>query len=197
MHEMLLVAGCGCLRSQHASARLDFGSFTASSIELLRFVYPRLPATFQGMSNETNPLCLRMGRTLGAILATSLNILAGLLMYSCPRASHRFGLSVGIVAPQGKFGEAGPLYKRSLDIYEKTYGPDHPDVASSLNNLASLLQDQVRAIRQFRKFYVVPDGDGAQLWVVSAELLRVVQDVVETLFPVSYTHLTLPTILLV
>ncbi len=31
-----------------------------------------------------------------------------------------------------------PLYKRSLAINEKALGPDHPDVAVSLNNLAAL-----------------------------------------------------------
>jgi tetratricopeptide (TPR) repeat protein len=36
--------------------------------------------------------------------------------------------------------EAEPLYRRSLAIDEKSYGPDHPDVARDLNNLAGLLQ---------------------------------------------------------
>ena len=35
-------------------------------------------------------------------------------------------------------------YKRSLAIREKTLGPDHPDVASALNNLASLYHKQGR-----------------------------------------------------
>ncbi|MDB9823466.1 tetratricopeptide repeat protein, partial [Deltaproteobacteria bacterium] len=37
---------------------------------------------------------------------------------------------------QGKFAEAEPLYKRSLEIREKALGPDHPDVATVLENLA-------------------------------------------------------------
>jgi Tfp pilus assembly protein PilF len=37
---------------------------------------------------------------------------------------------------QGKYAEAEPLYKRALAIKEKTLGPDHPDVATSLHNLA-------------------------------------------------------------
>ena len=37
---------------------------------------------------------------------------------------------------QGRYAEAEPLYKRSLAIREKALGPDHPDVAQSLNNLA-------------------------------------------------------------
>ena len=39
---------------------------------------------------------------------------------------------------QGKLAEAEPLYQRSLAIGEKTLGPDHPKVATWLNNLAAL-----------------------------------------------------------
>ncbi len=35
-----------------------------------------------------------------------------------------------------------PLFKRSLAIKEKALGPDHPDVATSLNNLALLYYTQ-------------------------------------------------------
>ena len=37
---------------------------------------------------------------------------------------------------QARFSEALPLAQRALTIREKTLGPDHPDVARSLNNLA-------------------------------------------------------------
>ncbi|CAN0339491.1 unnamed protein product, partial [Scytosiphon promiscuus] len=43
---------------------------------------------------------------------------------------------------QGKYDEAGPLYERSLTIREKAYGPDHPEVATALNNWAVVLQEQ-------------------------------------------------------
>ncbi len=39
---------------------------------------------------------------------------------------------------QGRYAEAEPLHRRALAIREKALGPDHPDVAASLNNLASL-----------------------------------------------------------
>ena len=51
--------------------------------------------------------------------------------------------SVFFVANQGKYDDAEPLYKRALAILEETLGPRHPDVAGSLENLASLLQSQV------------------------------------------------------
>ena len=37
--------------------------------------------------------------------------------------------------------DAKPLLERVLAIAEATNGPDHPDVATGLNNLASILQD--------------------------------------------------------
>ncbi|MCL5669278.1 MAG: tetratricopeptide repeat protein, partial [Gammaproteobacteria bacterium] len=39
---------------------------------------------------------------------------------------------------QGQYAQAEPLYKRSLAITEKALGPDHPDVATSLENMAGL-----------------------------------------------------------
>src|SRR2546428_5266359 len=38
----------------------------------------------------------------------------------------------------GRYNEAMPLADHTLRIREKTLGPDHPDVAASLNNLALL-----------------------------------------------------------
>ncbi len=37
---------------------------------------------------------------------------------------------------KGDFARAEPLFERALHIKEKALGPDHPDVATSLNNLA-------------------------------------------------------------
>ncbi len=41
-------------------------------------------------------------------------------------------------------GDAEPLYKRFLAILEKALGPEHPNVAMSLNNLALLYEAQGR-----------------------------------------------------
>ncbi|MGH2522350.1 MAG: tetratricopeptide repeat protein, partial [Anaerolineales bacterium] len=41
----------------------------------------------------------------------------------------------------GAYGQAEPLYQRTLVINEKALGPAHPDTALSLNNLAQLYQD--------------------------------------------------------
>ena len=42
----------------------------------------------------------------------------------------------------GAYAAARPLYERALAISEKALGPDHPDTAARLNNLASLLHAQ-------------------------------------------------------
>jgi tetratricopeptide (TPR) repeat protein len=42
------------------------------------------------------------------------------------------------------FSEAEPLTRRALAIDEEVFGPDHPDVATRLNNLARLLHDTNR-----------------------------------------------------
>ena len=59
--------------------------------------------------------------------------------------------------------EAGPLYDRSLAIREKALGPDHPDVATTLNNRAALLQDQVGAMTIRRTFLVVAGRFGSEV----------------------------------
>ena len=45
---------------------------------------------------------------------------------------------------QARHNQAEPLLRRSLSIGEKSYGPEHPNVAIRLNNLAQLLQDTNR-----------------------------------------------------
>ena len=45
---------------------------------------------------------------------------------------------------EGRFAEAEPLYRRSLGIWEKALGPDHPLVAASLINVGELYQAQGR-----------------------------------------------------
>ncbi len=45
---------------------------------------------------------------------------------------------------QGRYTEAEPLYKRSLAIWEKALGAEHPDVATSLENYSALLRETGR-----------------------------------------------------
>src|ERR1700693_4057798 len=41
-----------------------------------------------------------------------------------------------------RYDEAEPLLRRALELREKALGPDHPDIAQSLNNLASIYRDR-------------------------------------------------------
>ena len=45
---------------------------------------------------------------------------------------------------QSRYGDAEPLYRRSLAIREKALGSDHPDIAQLLNNMALLYLNQRR-----------------------------------------------------
>ncbi len=45
---------------------------------------------------------------------------------------------------QGKYPEAEPLYQRALAIWEKALGPEHPNVATVLENYAALLRQMNR-----------------------------------------------------
>ena len=53
---------------------------------------------------------------------------------------------------QGKLSEAEPLFKRTQEILEKKLGQDHPNVAVMLNNRASLLKAQVRAVSKSQEY---------------------------------------------
>lgn len=45
---------------------------------------------------------------------------------------------------QGKYEQAYIMYERVLEIDENVYAPDHPALATTLNNKAALLVEQVR-----------------------------------------------------
>jgi tetratricopeptide (TPR) repeat protein len=47
-----------------------------------------------------------------------------------------------ILSQQGRYAEAAKLAEEALTVADKTFGPNHPHVATSLNNLAFLYQAQ-------------------------------------------------------
>jgi len=51
---------------------------------------------------------------------------------------------LGTYYAQGKLDGAASYYRRALAIKERLLGPDHPDVATTLNNLALLCKAQGR-----------------------------------------------------
>ena len=50
----------------------------------------------------------------------------------------------GVYKEEGRYADADPLYKRALATWKKALGPEHPDVAQLLNNLADLYLAQGR-----------------------------------------------------
>ena len=46
---------------------------------------------------------------------------------------------------QGDYARAEPLYRRSLAIWEKALGPEHPDVATIRENLETLYRATKRS----------------------------------------------------
>ena len=46
----------------------------------------------------------------------------------------------GLYADQNGHTEVEPLYRRALAIFETARGPDHPDVAATLEEYAGLLR---------------------------------------------------------
>ena len=49
-----------------------------------------------------------------------------------------------LLRSKARYGEAELLHRRALAIFEASYGPDHPNVAAGLSNLAGLLRDTNR-----------------------------------------------------
>ena len=50
-------------------------------------------------------------------------------------------LATAVRFPKGSTQQTEALYKGSLAIVEKAFGPDHPNVATILKNLARLLSE--------------------------------------------------------
>lgn len=66
-------------------------------------------------------------------------------MIDCERHGVPVTALPGHFLSQGKYGDAEPIYRRSMEIMEATLGRDHPEYSTNLNNLAVVLEMQVRA----------------------------------------------------
>ena len=61
-----------------------------------------------------------------------------------PRRGTSLNNLAGLYDDQGQYAKAEPLYQRALAIREKALGPEHPDVATCLENYALLLRNMGR-----------------------------------------------------
>jgi tetratricopeptide (TPR) repeat protein len=69
----------------------------------------------------------------------------GLWILACPASqSDEFNLlnqQVQTLYKQGKYQEAIPLAEKAVELAKRVYGPEHPDTATSLNNLGKLYRE--------------------------------------------------------
>lgn len=66
---------------------------------------------------------------------------------------------------KNEHNKAQPLYERALVIFEANYGPDHPEVAHTLTDLAVLHLERVREVVEFESsFPLLPRPPGAGPW---------------------------------
>lgn len=85
-------------------------------------------------------------KRLCVIAVMALTIDAFVFWAAFPQQDELEALKARVVALNraGKFSEAVPVVQRILAITEKTLGAEHPDVATSLSNLANLYNNQGR-----------------------------------------------------
>ncbi|MEB3278291.1 MAG: CHAT domain-containing tetratricopeptide repeat protein [Lyngbya sp.] len=102
--------------------------------------------TLQGRFDEAEPLLQRSlvlqeeyQRSLVIRDGTEINPPGVTLRFPPPTSLNNLGL---LYLLQGRYDEAEPLYQRSLAMWEKFYGENHPNVAVSLSNLALLYLSQ-------------------------------------------------------
>jgi hypothetical protein len=63
------------------------------------------------------------------------------------------------LAPGARSAKTEPLYQRTVAIRKQALGPEHPDVANSLNNLAGLHDNQ----GQYVKTELTSNGKGRKI----------------------------------
>ena len=79
--------------------------------------------------------CLRTTSSPGARLRGTYQPMGLRISRGCAIAQPKLAFTY---IERGRYTDAEPLYQRALAIREKALGPEHPDVADSLNNLAGL-----------------------------------------------------------
>lgn len=74
--------------------------------------------------------------TLSAIIVLTLGLASA--TFAQLRKADELNKKISELYQAGKFAEAIPLAQRVLAVRQKALGPDHPDIATALNNLAAL-----------------------------------------------------------
>jgi len=128
-----LIARLAAIARARSELKGEARSAVARLIARLAAVYPG-----DGYSNPASwPLCAQLTPHLLAGCETQIADVA--TDSKCAELLNRAG---GYFYGRAVYSEARPLFERALAIREKALGPEHPSTATSLGNLANLLQAQ-------------------------------------------------------
>jgi len=76
------------------------------------------------------------------LLTTLLIVLFAVSAYAQETLWNELNAKAATLYQQGRYSEAVNVAKEALKVAENTFGPDHPNVAASMNNLAELYRAQ-------------------------------------------------------
>ncbi len=116
-----------CQRPRSTTARRSSCSRRIRSTSMQRATWP----SRSGDTAKRSPYSSRRSRSARRPSAPSIR--------TWRRASTTWRCST---MPKASYAKAEPLYQQALAITKKALGPEHPDVATSLNNLAVLYRSQ-------------------------------------------------------
>src|SRR6266699_3350763 len=85
---------------------------------------------------------MKIAKTASMILGVLFLLLSALPAHSQQPDWDELTADAKAAGQQGNYSQAAALYKQALEIQEETLGPDDPEVATSLNNLAVVYQDE-------------------------------------------------------
>src|SRR5260370_37375638 len=85
---------------------------------------------------------MKMGRKGSMVLGSLLLSLSALPAHSQQADCYKLTADAKAASQRGNYPEAARLYKQALEIQEKILGPDRPEVATTLNNLAVVYQNE-------------------------------------------------------
>ena len=83
-----------------------------------------------------------MKNSTAVLLATLLSVGTSVAVQAQGSEWERLNAEANSFYKQGRYDQAVVAEKKALQVAEQNVGPDHPDVATSLNNLAVLYQVQ-------------------------------------------------------
>ena len=83
-----------------------------------------------------------MKKSPAVVLATLLSLGTSVAVQAQGSEWERLNAEAISLYKQGRYDQAVVAEKKALQVAEQNLGPDHPDVATSLNNLAGLYREQ-------------------------------------------------------